>query len=153
MGILAFLGGTAFRLIFGEIAAWFSKQQAHKQEIETMTLQGTLDAAQHDRNLAAIRLQADLGVKTIRVQGEVANEAVEVAAWAGAVDAVGRKTGIKWLDAWNGSIRPMLASLAAAMVVFEFCKRGLVLSEWDRELVGGILGIYIADRHLSKRGK
>ena len=40
-----------------------------------------------------------------------------------------------------------------AMVVFEVVKNGFILTEWDRELVGGILGIYIADRHLSKRGK
>ena len=50
MTILSFLGGTAFRLIFGEIAAFFSKKQAHAQEIERMRLQDQIDAGQHARN-------------------------------------------------------------------------------------------------------
>ena len=153
MTILSFLGGTAFRLIFGEIAAYFSKKQAHSQEVERMELQARLDADQHARNMASIKVQAELGIKTIQVQAEGAMNQVEADAWATAVADVGKKTGIKFLDIWNGSIRPALASLAMAMVVFEVVKNGFALTDWDRELVGGILGIYIADRHLSKRGK
>lgn len=47
MTILSFLGGTAFRLIFGEIAAFFSKKQAHAQEIERMRLQDQIDAGRY----------------------------------------------------------------------------------------------------------
>lgn len=153
MTILSFLGGTAFRLIFGEIAAFFSKKQAHAQEIERMRLQDQIDAGQHARNMDSIKVQAELGIKTIQVQAEGAMNQIEADAWATAVADVGKKTGIKFLDIWNGSIRPALASLAMAMVVFEVVKNGFALSDWDRELIGGILGIYIADRHLSKRGK
>jgi len=32
-------------------------------------------------------------------------------------------------------------------------KNGFILSEWDKELVSAILGIYVADRSLGKRGK
>ena len=151
--ILSFLGGTAFRLIFGEIAAYFTKRQEHSQEVERMRVQGELDAAQHERNMASIKLQVDLGVKTIQVQSEAALSKVETDAWAAAVVDVGKKTGIKFLDIWNGSIRPMLATLAIAVVVFEIAKNGFALNDWDRELVGAILGIYVADRHLSKMGK
>lgn len=153
MAILSFLGGNAFRLIFGEVAAYFSKKQEHAQEVERLKLQGDLDAAQHERNQAAIRLQAELSVKTIQVQAEAALDRIESDAWAAAVADVGKQTGIKWLDMWNGSIRPALATMAMAIVIFEFCQAGFVLTEWDRELVGAILGIYVADRHLSKRGK
>jgi hypothetical protein len=38
-------------------------------------------------------------------------------------------------------------------VVFEIMRNGFVLSDWDKELVGAILGIYVADRSLSRRGK
>ena len=58
-----------------------------------------------------------------------------------------------FLDIWNGSIRPALASMAMAIVVFEVLQNGFVLSDWDRELVGAILGIYVADRSLARRGK
>lgn len=153
MTILSFLGGNAFRLIFGEIAAYFSKKQEHAQEVERLKLQGDLDAAQHARNLEAIKVQADLGVKTIQVQAEAALDRVAADAWATAVADVGKQTGIRFLDIWNGSIRPALASMAMAIVVFEVLQNGFVLSDWDRELVGAILGIYVADRSLVRRGK
>ena len=153
MAILSFLGGNAFRLIFGEIAAYFSKKQEHAQEVERMKLQADLDAAQHERNQAAIRLQAELGVKTIQVQRDADLDRIDAGAWATAVADVGKKTGIRFLDIWNGAIRPALATMAAAIVIFEFAKNGFAMTDWDRELVGAILGIYVADRHLSKQGK
>ncbi len=121
--------------------------------MERLKLQGEQDAAQHARNLEAIKVQADLGVKVIEAKMESALSEVETTAWAQAVADVGKPTGIKFLDAWNGAIRPALATLAMCVVLFEVVKNGFALSEWDRELVGAILGIYVADRHLTKRGK
>lgn len=151
--ILSFLGGNAFRLIFGEVVAFFTRKQEHAIELERMRFQAEADAAQHARNLESVRLQAELGVKVIEAHRERENDAADADAFLAAVRDVGKKTGIGWLDAWNGSIRPALATMAAAIVVFEVIRNGFVLSEWDRELVGAILGIYVADRHLSKRGK
>lgn len=151
--ILAFLGGNAFRLIFGEIVAYFNKKQEHALEVERMRLQGELDAAQHGRNMESLRLQADLGVKTIQVQRDADLDRIDASAWAAAVADVGRQTGIKFLDIWNGSIRPLLATIAIGVVLFEIIKNGFVLTDWDRELVGAILGIYVADRSLARRGK
>lgn len=153
MAILSFLGGNAFRLIFGEIAAYFSKKQEAALEIERMKLQSDIDAAQHSRNLESIRVQAELGVKTIQVQRDADLDRIDAGAWATAVADVGKKTGIRFLDIWNGAIRPALATMAAAIVIFEFAKNGFAMTDWDRELVGAILGIYVADRHLSKQGK
>ena len=56
--LIAFLGGSFVRMLMGEVAAWWTKRQDHSQEMDRMRLQGELDAAQHDRNQAAIRLQA-----------------------------------------------------------------------------------------------
>jgi hypothetical protein len=151
--ILSFLGGNAFRLIFGEVVAFFTRKQEHETEMARMRLQGDLDAAQHARNLEAIRVQAEQGVKVIEAQRDADADRADAGAFLAAVESVGHTTGIGWLDAWNGSIRPALATLAAALIVFEAFRNGFVLSEWDRELVGAILGIYVADRHLSKRGK
>jgi hypothetical protein len=78
---------------------------------------------------------------------------MDATAWMHAVSDVGKQTGIKFLDIWNGSVRPMLATIAIAVVLFEIIKTGFVLSEWDKELVSAILGIYVADRTLGKRGK
>jgi hypothetical protein len=153
MTILSFLGGNAFRLIFGEIASYFSKKQEAELEIARFKVQGELDAAQHARNLEAIRVQAELGVKTIQVQAETVLDKVEAEAWAGAVADVGKKTGYKILDIWNGAIRPALATMAMLIVFIQLAQHGFTMTEWDKELIGAILGIYVADRHLSKQGK
>ena len=89
----------------------------------------------------------------MRTQREADLDRADVGAWADAVAAVGRSTGIKFLDIWNGSIRPALATLAMLVIVFEIVQNGFILSDWDRELVGAILGIYVADRSLARRGK
>lgn len=151
--LISFLGGNAFRMIFGEVVSFFTKKQDHALEIERMKLQGELDAAQHARNLEAIRVQNELGVKVIEVQRDADLDRIDANAWAQAVADVGKTTGIKFLDYWNGSVRPLLATLSIGVVVANIIANGFILSDWDRELVGAILGIYVADRSLARRGK
>ena len=118
-----------------------------------MRLQGELDAAQHARNLESIKVQADLGVKEIRVKAETMLDQIDAETWGRAVDSVGKITGIAFIDIWNQSVRPLLATLSILVVVAEIAQHGWILSEWDKELVGAILGLYVADRTLAKRGK
>ena len=152
-GLIAFLGGSAFRMIWGELAAWLTARQDHAHEIERMRLSADLEAAQHARQQEAIRLQAELGVKTIAVQAEADVDRLAGEAWGELVASTTRMTGIRFVDAWNQSIRPLLATLAIAVVVARIWQAGFVLTEWDQELVAAILGLYIADRSLAKRGK
>lgn len=144
-GILAFLSGSAFRMVWGEVSAWITAKQDHRFELERLRLQAECDAAQHARNLDALRVQADLGVKTIQVQAESE-------AFRDAVQAVGRPIGVAWVDAWNAMIRPGVATWAVAMLsAHEF---GLVvLSGLAADVACCALGIYLADRTLGKRGK
>jgi hypothetical protein len=151
--LISFLGGSAFRMVWGEVSAYFTRRQEHAQEVERMRLQAELDAAQHARHLESIQIQAGLGIKVIEAQRDADLDRIEGEAWGEAVAAVGRQTGIRFLDLWNGSIRPALATMAMVVVLFEIAKNGFTLTDWDRELVGAILGIYVADRQLAKRGK
>lgn len=151
--LISFLGGSAFRMIWGEISSYFKAKQDQAFEIERMKLQGEQEAAQHQRMMESAKQQAELGIKTIEVQREADVARVEADAWLAAVRSVGTQTGIKFLDIWNGSVRPLLATLAIGVVVAEIWRNGFVLNDWDRELVGAILGIYVADRSLAKRGK
>lgn len=150
--LFSFLGGNVFRMIFGEIISYLNRRIDHQQEIERMRLQAELDAAQHQRQQAAIELQAELGVKTIQVQAEAALGQIEAEGWLAAVKATALQTGIAWVDAWNATIRPGVATWAVIMLTLgEF---GLiVLSENTIALAGCALGIYLADRSLMKRGK
>lgn len=151
--LFSFLGGSAFRMIWGEVSHYFKAKQDHEFELERIRLDGAMAAAAHDRNMAALKLQSDLGIKVIEAQRDAAVMQAETDAWLAAVKDVGKQTGIKFLDIWNGAVRPLLATLAIIVVVGEVIASGFVLSEWTRELVGAILGLYVADRSLTKRGK
>lgn len=151
--LISFFGGSAFRMLWGEISSFITARQEHKHELERLRLQAEIDAAQHARNLEAIKLQHDLGVEVIEVQAEADAGRIETSAWAEVVGSTTRLTGIKFIDIWNGAIRPMLASLAILFVCLEIIDAGLKLSDWNRELFAAILGIYLADRQLQKRGK
>lgn len=150
--LLSFLGGNVFRMIFGEVISYLNKKQDHAQEIDRMKLQNALDAAQHERNLKAITVQAELGVKTIQVQSEAAIGEIEAQGWLEAVKGTTIKTGLAWVDAWNAIIRPALATWSIAMITLgEFAV--VHLSDNTIALAGVALGIYVADRQLFKRGK
>lgn len=147
------LGGASFRAIWGEISSWLQKRQEHAQEIERMKLQEVLDAARHTRDMENIRLQEEMGQKEIIIKADAEIGKIEADAWAAAVVSTGKPTGISWVDAWNGSIRPLVASLAVAAIIVELAHHGWALTEWDREVFGAALGIFLADRSLAHRGK
>jgi hypothetical protein len=150
--LFSFFGGSVFRMLWGEISHWLTAGLEHKQEMERMHLQAELDAAQHQRNQDAIRLQAELGVKTIQVQAEAAIGAIEAQGWLEAVKGTTLKVGIAWVDAWNAVIRPGVATWAIVMMtISEF--HLITLSEFAASVASAALGIYLADRNLSKRGK
>jgi hypothetical protein len=155
--ILSFLGGSAFRAIWGEVSAWFTKRQEAKLEITRMKLQGELDGAAHVRRLESVRLEAELGVKTIRVQAEADAEAADAAIFREAMIASRQPTGIKWVDAWNGAMRPAFYTLAfTILLLICFNARWEVAALQAAgiiELMFSIIGFLFADRTMRKAGK
>lgn len=151
-GILSFLGGSAFRMIWGEVSAMLTARQDHRFEMERARLQAECDAAQHLRNLEAIHVQAELGVKTIQVRSEADLSRVDADAFRDAVQATGRPVGVAWVDAWNATIRPGVATWAVVMLTCS--EAGLVtLTTLAADVACCALGLYLADRTLAKRGK
>ena len=150
--LFSFLGGTTFRMLWGEISAWWNKKQDHEFEIERIKIQEGIDAKQHERNLEAIRVQADLGIKTVTVQADNHIREIEAAAWATVSESTTKQTGIRWVDAWNATIRPGVATWAVVMMTLsEFTV--IILSESSWSVASAALGLYLADRTLLKRGK
>lgn len=152
-GLLSFLGGSVFRMIWGEAAAWLTARQEHKHELDRLELQERVDAAAHARNLESMRLQAELGIKTIVEQRDADLSRLEGDAWGDLAKATARPTGVRFIDVWNGAVRPLLATLSILIVVAEAVAAGFILSDWTQSLVAAILGLYVADRSLGKRGK
>jgi hypothetical protein len=151
--IFSFLGGSVFRAIWGEVSAWMTARQDHEFELARLKAQGDLDAATHARNMEAIRVQAELGVKTIQVQADADVGKLEMEGWAAAVAQANKATGIFFVDVWNGSIRPLAASISIFLWVVALNAQGFKMGEWDRELVGVILGFFFASRVMSSKGK
>jgi hypothetical protein len=150
--LFSFLGGSVFRLIFGEVMSMLNKKQDHAQEVERMQLQGQLDAAQQDRTQAGIKLQADLGIKTIQVQAESAIGQIEADGWLEAVKATSRSIGVAWVDAWNALIRPAVATWSIGMMTANYAG-WIKLDDNGWSICGLALGLYLASRDLFKRGK
>ena len=73
--LFSFLGGSVFRMIWGEVSSFIEKRQEHAQEIERMRLQGDLDDKEHARNMEALRVQSELGIKEVQVKS-VADHAI-----------------------------------------------------------------------------
>ena len=144
--LMTFLGGATVRLFLGHLFDLITKWQDQKNELARLTLQGQLDAAQHTRNLEAIKVQADLGVKVIEAQTEAQVTQAEADAFIEAVRATGQRTGIMWVDLWNGIVRPLLASMCIVLWVAKIVGAGFVLDEWDRELMGMALGVFVGGR-------
>lgn len=150
--LLSFLGGSAFRMVWGEASAYMTKRQDHKYEIERADKQAGYDAAAHARNLEALRLQSDLGIKVIETQTAAHESAGDLDAWVAAVKATGTASGVAWIDGWNQSIRPAVATIAVGAMIAEIVMVGQ-LTDWHKEVFSAALGIYLADRSLAKRGK
>lgn len=151
--LLSFLGGNVFRMLFGELVSYFNKKQDHGFEVERMRLQGDLDASQHSRNMESIKLQAEMGIKTIQVQGEAVVSGLEAEGWLAAVKGTTQSIGVWFIDGWNGAIRPFVATWAILMLTLHFAQKDWVLDDNGWAICGAALGIYLADRALFKRGK
>jgi hypothetical protein len=151
-GLLSFLGGSAFRMLWGEVSALFDKHLEHKQEVERMKLVEQFDGAKHKRELESLRLQAEQGVQLVRVQSEANIDEYESKAWATVSESTAKPIGIKWVDAWNAAIRPGGATWAIALLTLEAFAVVHVTSG-TLEVAWAFLGLFVADRTLGKRGK
>lgn len=151
--LLTFLGGGAFRFLMGEVMSFLKSRQEQRAEADMLRLQADLDDRRAAREAAGIRLQAELGVQTIRVQGEVDTAVEEARAFTTAMAAAQKPTGIKWVDAWNAAVRPAYATVALALWIGSIVSRGFALSEWDLAAMGAIMGFFFADRSLRKAGR
>lgn len=151
--VLSFLGGTAFRMIWGEVSSWISKKLEHSQEMERLSAQEGFNAAQHLRNLEAQRLQADLGIKVIEAQNHAALDQLDAQTFLEGVKATAVQTGVRWVDAWNAAIRPGVASWAVGMLTLESFALVTKMDDGTKAVCYAALGLYLADRTLAKRGK
>jgi hypothetical protein len=151
--LISFLGGSVFRMLWGEISSFINKKQDNLHELELLRLHGTLDSETHARNMQALKTQAELNIQIVREQSEANVAGIESDAWLEAVKGTTKTIGIWFIDMWNGLIRPLVATWAIIMISINFANQGWILDENGWMLCSAALGIYLADRSLFKRGK
>ena len=152
-GLISFLGGSVFRMIWGEVSSFVTKRQDHQNEIEMMRVQAENEDKRQARDLERIRLQSNLKVTEVKVMGDLEVQKQDATAFIEAIRASSVPTGIQWVDAWNASVRPSYASVALLLWLFKIVNQGFVMDDFDSTLLATIAGFYFADRSLGKRGK
>lgn len=150
--IITFLGGVAGRMMLEHLFSFITKWQDNKNELARLQLQGQLDDSAHKRNMESIQTQAALGIKVIEAQTAGHLAELDAEAFSKAVEAAGKPTGITWVDAWNGIIRPLLASMCIALWTLSLIQRHMVLDDWDRSLMSLALGVFVGGRIQLKGG-
>ena len=148
--LISFFGGAAFRYVIGRALDWLEKRQEFLQEQARLEFQEKIDASRFSRQMESIRLQAELKVQQVKVEGEAAEDLESARAFTEAMKVANVKTGNVYIDAWNGSIRPAAASVALGLWVLKIARAWFELTAWDMDLISAILGYYFADRHMGK---
>ena len=118
-----------------------------------MQAQAQLDAAQHERSMESLKLQSELGLKTVEVQAQTVIDKGDADAFTAAVSRSFTPSGITWVDAWNGIIRPAAATIVLFLWVAKLASQGFIMQDYDQELSGVVLGFFFANRALGQSGK
>ena len=95
--LLGTLFGGAFRLA-PEVLKWIDRKDERAHEL-----------AMFDKQLEADKLKGDQALAQINAQADANIGAAEVQAIIEATKAQATQTGIKWVDALNALVRPLLA--------------------------------------------
>jgi hypothetical protein len=151
--LLTFLGGSAFRMVWGEVSAFIKNRQEHAQELEMIKIQADIEAAKHERLQEALKVQHSMGIQTIQVQAEADLSRIDAEGFYKAVESSNNPSGVLWVDGWNAAIRPAAATIVILLWVLALNRAGFVMSDFDKELVCVILGFFFANRALAFRGK
>lgn len=95
--LLGTLFGGIFRMA-PEVLKWLDRKDERKHELSMF-----------DKQLEADKLKGDQALAQTNAQADASIGAAEVQAIIEATKAQGVQTGIKWVDAFNAIIRPLLA--------------------------------------------
>ncbi len=95
--LLGTLFGGIFRMA-PEVLKWLDRKDERKHELSMFDKQLEADKLKGDQVLAQINAQADASIGAAEIQAIIE-----------ATKAQGVQTGIKWVDAFNAIIRPLLA--------------------------------------------
>ena len=155
--LLGLLGGGVFRLI-PFVVDFFKQKSDQSHELEMTKLQLQIDQARATQQIDLANAQATIAQNTADMQAMVT-----------ALQAQAAPSGIAWVDALSASVRPILTywwclglytcHKALVMYIAWSEKLGLaqmapiLLTDFDKSVIGSIFGFWFVDRSLRKMGK
>lgn len=151
--LISFLGSASLRWLLGELLGIFKAREDRRSEVEMLRLQADLERERAERQRLAVADAAAAGVKLIEAQREASASDAADRMMLAAMEAIGRPSGIAWVDGWNGAIRPALASASILLLVSSaLWPAHVVLTGALGEVVCGVLGLYVGGRVHLKGG-
>lgn len=151
--MFSFIGGGAFRAIWAMVAGFVEKKQDHEHELQLAEFNAKQDAQRHSQEMERMKLASELGIKEIELKTDAEIELKEIESFTQGLTLLNQKTGVEWIDGWNGAIRPAYATFALMLWVLSVSQAGWILSAWTLDLIGSIAGFYFANRELGKQRK
>lgn len=154
--LISLLGGGVLRLV-PFVVDFFKQKREAEHEFRMTQLQLEIDKARASQ-------QIDLA----HAQAAIASSAGELAAWGEAIKAEGQRTGT-WIDMLSASVRPVLtyywtvALYGGAKVIQVIVAAQtstplagylpILVTEFDRAVIGSVLSFWFVDRALRAAGK
>jgi len=126
----------------------------------------------HEYRMTELQLRIDearakQAIDLAHAQAEIATAAGEMNAWASAIRAQDKPSGIRWIDALSSSVRPVLTywwvlvlySGAKLLQIVVGVQDGatleafvpILVTEFDRTVIGGILSFWFVDRSMRRK--
>lgn len=153
--LLGLIFGGVFRMM-PELLGVFKAKREAEHEFRMTELQLKIDEA-----------RAKHALDLVHAQAEVVAAAGEMNAWADAIRAQATPSGIGWIDALSSSVRPVLTywwviglygTAKAIQIIVGFDEGAslasfvpVLVTEFDRTVIGSILSFWFVDRSLRKR--
>lgn len=145
--ITTFLASTGFRWLLGEGLEFLKARASRKDEMELMRLQADIKREEHERQQAAMRSAADLGIKEIQVRGEDMRDTIDALGRLEATKATAIVTGDWLIDRMNGLVRPLAAYICLLLIVLNaVAPSHVVLTTFVLELCSSVLGVFVGGR-------
>lgn len=166
--LLSLIFGGVFRLA-PSVMDWFHKGQDNAHELAMVDKQIELAKAQSAQKIAEVKAAGEDARATLAAQTDSTTEGAWAGALADAIKAQSAMTGVKWVDALNQSVRPVITywwclflytaaksvtvvvALQARLPLAQFAP--ILVSDFDKAVIGSILGFWFVDRALRKLGR
>lgn len=128
----------------------------------------------HEYRMTQLQLQIDKAraeqqIDLVHANSAAATAASEMQAWAESMAAQARPSGVPWIDGLSSSVRPVLTYWHCLVLytIYKWAQASISLhhgadvaativtlvTDFDRSLIGSMLGYWFADRSLMKAAK